>query len=244
MALYQGIYKKNDERFYKLSRSRIESFIQCKRCFFLDRKLKISHPQGFPFNLNSAVDKVLKNEFDYYRQKQAPHPYIKKLGLNAVPFQHEKLETWRENFKGLSYNHLNLKFHVFGALDDVWIDKTNNELMVVDYKSTSKKGEITLDADWQMGYKRQMEVYQYLLRKNGFEVSNTGYFVYCNGIRENYFEEKLSFKVNLISYTGSDHWIEQTLKEIYDLLNQDIIPDRSKNCDYCRYQEKLNLLKV
>jgi 2-isopropylmalate synthase len=36
-----------------------------------------------------------------------------------------------------------------------------------------------LDQEWQDSYKRQMDVYQWLLRQNGLKVSNTGYFVYC-----------------------------------------------------------------
>ena len=88
-----------------------------------------------------------------------------------------------------------------------------------------------------MGYKRQMEFYQYLLRNNGFKVSDTGYFVYCNGIRDKeMFNESLEFKMSLIPYTGSDSWVEPTLKELHSLLNQDSIPEHNPNCDYCKYQ--------
>ena len=103
---------------------------------------------SFPFNLNSAVDNLLKNEFDHYRNIQEPHPYITQLGLNAVPFQHDDIEKWRANFTGVSYDHLGLKFHLFGAVDDLWINLDNQELIVVDYKSTSKSSEITIDAPW------------------------------------------------------------------------------------------------
>ena len=166
--IYRGKYNPNRPEFFKISRSKVEYFLNCKRCFFLDRKLGIGQPPGFPFNLNSAVDSLLKSEFDQYREAQKPHPYIKKIGINAVPFKHEKIEEWRFNFKGVSYNHEALKFHLFGAVDDLWINLDNNELIVVDYKSTSKAGEVTIDAAWQIGYKRQMEFYQYLLRRNGF----------------------------------------------------------------------------
>ncbi len=237
VSYYRGKYNPKEERYFKLSRSKVELFIDCKRCFYLDRRLGIGRPPGFPFNLNSAVDNLLKNEFDYYRNRQESHPYITELGLNAVPFQHENIEKWRQNFTGVSYDHEELKFHLFGAVDDIWINLDNDELIVVDYKSTSKSSEITLDAEWQMGYKRQMEFYQYLLRKNGFKVSNTGYFVYCNGIRDKeMFNESLEFKMSLIPYTGSDNWIEPTLKDLHSLLNQDLIPEHNPNCDYCKYQ--------
>jgi RecB family exonuclease len=240
MSYYRGKYNPNEERLFKLSRSKVESFIQCKRCFYLDRRLGVGQPPGFPFNLNSAVDNLLKNEFDHYRNIQEPHPYITQLGLNAVPFQHDEIETWRANFTGVSYDHLDLKFHLFGAVDDLWINLDNQELIVVDYKSTSKSSEISIDAPWQMSYKRQMEFYQYLLRKNGFQVSNTGYFVYCNGDRsKEKFNEALEFKISLIPYTGTDSWVEPTLSSLYHLLNQDEIPKQNKNCDYCQYQKKL-----
>ena len=240
---YRGKYNPNRPEYFKISRSKVEFYLNCKRCFFLDRKLGIGQPPGFPFNLNSAVDSLLKNEFDQYRETQKPHPYIKKIGINAVPFKHEKIEEWRFNFKGVSYNHESLKFHVFGAVDDLWINLDNNELIVVDYKSTSKAGEVTLDADWQIGYKRQMEFYQHLLRRNGFKVSDTGYFVYCNGINNRpRFDEKMDFKISLIPYIGNDNWVESTLNEIHSLLNQDHIPEHSKTCKYCDYQMKTSTL--
>lgn len=170
-----------------------------------------------------------------------PHPYIKKLGLNAIPFQHEEIENWRNNFKGVTYLHEDLKLHLFGAVDDVWVNLDNDELIVVDYKSTSKNSEITLDADWQIGYKRQMEFYQYLLRRNGFKVSDTGYFVYCNGIKEkDMFDERLDFDIYLLDYTGNDSWIESTLVELHKTLNQDNTPDYTGGCEFCRYQKEVS----
>lgn len=243
MLNYRGKYNPSEKRLFKLSRSKVESFIQCKRCFYLDRKLGISHPPSFPFNLNSAVDNLLKNEFDYYRKVQKPHPYITKIGLNAVPFNHENIDKWRANFTGISYNHKQLKFHLFGAVDDLWIDLDSNELIVVDYKSTSKSAEITIDADWQMSYKRQMEFYQYLLRRNGFLVSDIGYFIYCNGIKnKQLFEESLNFKIHLIPYKGSDKWVEKSLNELHKLLNQNSIPEYGENCNFCNYQREIKIL--
>ena len=241
---YIGKYNPDSESYYKISRSKVDFFLNCPRCFYLDRRLGIRQPPGFPFNLNSAVDALLKNEFDLFRKKQKPHPYIQKLGLNAVPFKHEDIEKWRFNFKGVSHDHDKLNFHLFGAVDDIWINLDSNELIVVDYKATSKSTEVTLDADWQIAYKRQMEFYQYLLRKNGFKVSNTSYFVYCNGIRnKSSFNETLDFKVSLIPYKGNDSWVEKTLGEIHSLLQQDSVPDYSDECSHCKYQLSLDDVK-
>ena len=148
---YNGKYIPEKEDFYKLSRSKVDFFLNCSRCFYMDRRLGISQPSGFPFNLNSAVDNLLKNEFDHYRSIKKPHPYIERLGLNAIPFEHEKLDKWRHNFSGVVYQHNELKLHLFGAVDDIWINLDTEELIVVDYKATSKNSEINLNADWQIG---------------------------------------------------------------------------------------------
>ena len=106
-------------------------------------------------------------------------------------------------------------------------------------KATSKSGEVSIDADWQIAYKRQMEFYQWLLRHNGLEVSDTGYFVYCNGRRDlEKFDGKLEFVIKVIPYTGSDKWVEGTLKEIFETLESDEIPPSNPDCDFCTYTEE------
>lgn len=224
-------------RNWKLSRSKIDLFIECPRCFYVDNKLGTKRPPGFPFNLNSAVDALLKKEFDQYRKEQKPHPIMIENNVDAVPFQHEKMDTWRETFEGIQVVHKPTGMTISGAVDDVWVNP-EGELIVVDYKSTSKDAEITLDAEWQDGYKRQMEVYQWLLRQNGFTVSDTGYFVYANGKTDrDAFDAKLDFDVTLIPYTGKDDWVEETIKEAHKCLVEDTIPPVGESCDYCAYRK-------
>lgn len=231
-----GLYKKDSPTPFKISRSKIDLFLECPRCFYIDQRIGIKRPPGYPFNLNSAVDLLLKKEFDIHREHQSKHPLMEQYGVDAVPFAHELMDDWREALtKGVMFHHEDTNLLVRGGVDDVW-QHQNGELLVVDYKATSKDGEVSLDADWQIGYKRQMEVYQWLLRKNGFQVSNTGYFVYCNGRRDaEAFDGRLEFDVKVIPYTGNDEWIEPALYEIKETLDFDQIPDMGPDCDYCRY---------
>ncbi|PIS05515.1 MAG: hypothetical protein COT81_00680 [Candidatus Buchananbacteria bacterium CG10_big_fil_rev_8_21_14_0_10_42_9] len=237
-------YKKRDRNLYdtkskvpfKLSRTRLENFINCQRCFYLDRRLGVDQPPGFPFNLNSAVDHLLKKEFDLHRAKNEKHPLMKHYKVDAVPYQNSNLDQWRDNFTGVQFLHAPTNFLVFGAVDDIWINP-QDELIVVDYKATSKDGPISIDAEWQNSYKRQMEVYQWLLRQNGFKVNNTGYFVYVNGKRDaKAFDGKLEFDINLIPYTGDDSWVEDVLLEAKKCLESKHIPKASPDCDYCNYR--------
>lgn len=222
---------------YRLSRSRVDTFLNCPKCFYFDRKLGVDRPPGFPFALNSAVDTLFKKEFDLFRKAGKPHPLMVSAGIDAIPFAHKELDTWRENFVGLQYHDKQSNFLVTGAIDDVWVNG-KGELIVVDYKSTSKETEITLDADWQIGYKRQMEFYQWLFRQLGFPVSDTGYFVYANGRTDQpHFKNTLTFKTTLIPYKGNPAWIPDTLLAARACLEAPRPPASGKDCDYCAYVE-------
>ena len=235
----RNIYSPNQEKPFKLSRSKVESFMNCERCFYLDRRLGINQVPGFPFNINSAVDALLKHEFDQYRERKQPHPYMIDAGINAIPFQHENLNKWRENFVGVQYFHESSNFILHGAVDDVWISN-EDELIVVDYKATSKNDKVNINAPWQRSYKRQMEFYQWLLRKNKFTVSSRGYFVYCNGQRNrDEFNGRVEFDVDLLPYDGNDSWVEVTIEKITGCLNQDQIPDPNERCDQCKYNQEI-----
>ena len=98
---------------------------------------------------------------------------MKKYGIDAIPVENDMLDEWRNNFKGVQYHDKTTNLYLFGAIDDLWINP-KGEHIVVDYKSTSKNEEIiALDKDWHEAYKRKMEIYQWLVRKNGLKVSNT-----------------------------------------------------------------------
>lgn len=233
------IYTPGSKFPFKISRSRIENFISCPRCFYIDRRLGIDKPPPYPYTLSSAVDKLLKKEFDIHRASRTIHPFMKHYGIDALPMAHELIDEWRNPKQGIRYLHKETNLLVFGGIDDVWQDK-DEKLIIVDYKSTAKNREINIDAAWQQGYKRQIEVYQWLFRKNGFEVSDTGYFVYCNGKTDREaFDGKLEFDIKLIPYKGDDAWIEKTLFEIKDCLDSNNVPRTNPECDYCLYTKSI-----
>jgi CRISPR/Cas system-associated exonuclease Cas4 (RecB family) len=246
---YDNKYKPGQTEPFKLSRSKIDLFVQCPRCLWLDRVIGIKRPSSPPFQINKAIDELLKKEFDEFRKKQIAHHWMIEHKIDAIPFEHKDLNKWRENFVGIQYLHKPTNFLVFGAIDDVWITPSG-ELIIVDYKATSKKTEVSLDADWQITYKRQMEVYQWLFRQNGFKVSDTGYFVYTNGISEaEGFFDKVEFKTKLISYKGNDNWVEPTLIDIKKCL-EGPMPDKigvavmGGDCEFCTYAKSRTQLTL
>lgn len=221
---------------FKLSRSRLENFIWCPRCFYLDRRLGIDRPSMPGFTLNMAVDTLLKKEFDIYRAKGESHPLMKENGVDAVPFRHKDLDTWRDNFKGLEYHHKPTNLIITGAIDDVWT-QPDGKLIIVDYKATSKDGQVSLDDEWKEGYKRQIEIYQWIMRGMGFDVSNTGYFVYANGRKDlDGFNGKLLFQMTLLPHTGDTNWVEKAVIDAHRCLMGKELPSPGGECEHCEYR--------
>jgi CRISPR/Cas system-associated exonuclease Cas4 (RecB family) len=232
-------YKPGQKAPFKVSRSKIELYMQCPRCFWLDVRLKITRPNSPPFNINKAIDELLKKEFDVYRKKGEPHPLMLEHKVEAVPFTHADLDTWRENFVGVATVHGATNLHVFGAVDDLWVSP-NGDVIVVDYKATAKDKEVDINSAWQISYKRQMEVYQWLLRQNGLTVQDTGYFVYCNGRLDlDGFNNRVEFKTKIIPYTGNDAWVEPTLMNMKECMEGDMpaigVAAMGGPCDFCTY---------
>lgn len=218
--------------------------MQCPRCFWLDVRLKIKRPSSPPFQINKAIDELFKKEFDIHRAAQTKHPLSEAFGLDLVPFQHEKMDAWRDALRrGVQYLNPKTNLMITGGIDDIWVNPATGELSVVDYKATAKTGEVNLDAQWQDMYKRQMEVYQWLLRKNGFKVNDTSYFVYTNGRLDlDGFYDKVEFHTKIIPYTGSDKWVEPTIINMKKCMDSETMPnvgkrvmDSTKDCEYCTY---------
>lgn len=224
----------------RISRTKIELFSRCKRCFWLDVVKSVSAPQTPAFTLNAAVDHLLKNEMDFYRANGETPPIIRNNGLQLVPFQHKDLNRWRQNFTGISARHAATGLEIFGAIDDLWVDN-DGLLYVVDYKATSRKDDPDLERGWGPSYKRQVEVYQWLFRQNGFPVSDTAYFVYTNGLKGDlHFQDTLRFKTILVSHAGNTQWLEPTLQEIRKCMDFPEIPSSAADCPHCKYSQKIH----
>ena len=240
----KNLYQPHSSQPFRLSRGKIDLFLECPRCFYLDRRLGLARPSMPGFALNSAVDKLLKNEFDLLRKKGQAHELMKRYGIDAVPFDHPDLPIWRDDvyqFVGASVVHQPTNFEVCGIVDDVWINK-KGELIIVDYKATSTSQKISLDDEYKKMFKKQMEVYQWIFKQMGFKVAETGYFVYANAGRNRpRFDARLEFELLLLPHKGNTSWVEPTLFEIKKCLESDTLPPASPDCEYCEYRRLASL---
>lgn len=226
------------EAMTKLSRTKLELFIDCQRCFWLDVKQGVKRPSGPPFTINLAIDSLLKDEFDVHREKGTRHPVMERYEVDAIPFAHENLNRWRHNFTGVQCEHEASGFLIYGAVDDVWVDPDGN-LIVVDYKATGAKEYKIYDS-----YRRQMEIYQWLLRQNGFDVSPTGYFVFARvnkgggfgGVTDD-FAAALSFDLFIEPLVGDDSWVEAAIAGAKHCFDKKTPPEATPTCEFCLYRD-------
>ena len=187
--------------------------------------------------LNRAVDVLLKSEFDQYRERATAHPIMAEHGIDAAPFSHPDLATWRSNFKGIRLLHRPTNFLLYGAVDDIWV-APSGELYVADYKGTAsaKTDPQTLDGEYRQGYKRQLEFYQFLLRGSGFTVSRRAFIVYAVGKMDRpALDARMLFDMQLIEHLGDTGWVEPTLLKIKETLMLDSPPPSSPKCELCGY---------
>ena len=246
MSLYKtrvrNLYTPKSPDLFRLSRGKLEMFLECPRCFYLDRRLGVPRPDMPGFSLNIAVDALLKKEFDIHRAAHTAHPLMKAYKINAVPFAHEKMDDWRDSLhKGIEYHFPRTNLLITGGVDDIW-QNNKHELIVVDYKATATDKEITLDGEYKQAYKRQMEIYQWLLRQNGFKVADVGYFVFVNGQADREaFDGKLEFDVTLLPHRGDDSWVAGAVRGAYKCLNGASVPKSNWDCKYCSYVKAVNV---
>lgn len=221
----------------QLSRSKIELFTECPRCFYEDVVKANARPSSPPFTLNNAVDALFKREFDAYREAQLPHPLFATAGLEAVPLSDKRMGDWRNNFKGVRWKDPETGWTLFGAVDDLWLSSAG-EVMVADYKATAKAAEVSA-ANLYPGYRRQAEIYQFLVEQQGFAVSDRAWFVYANGIVDAArFEDTLRFRTTLILHDGRRDWVLDAFRRAVAMVEGGTIPTAGEGCGYCRFAQR------
>jgi hypothetical protein len=236
-----SMYQKGSNEPFSISRSKFSNFVNCPRCFYLDRVKGLKEPSMPGWALNSAVDDLLKKEFDKHRKEKTPHPIMKEYKLNFIPFDHPDIDKWRQSLSsGISYLDKETNLFIKGGIDDVWYDLDKEELVVVDYKAQSNNTPVEtkayLESKYHQGYKRQMDIYVHILRNMNFKVSDTTYFMVCNGEKTNdEFGNRIDFKTVLVPYEADPSWIPDKIKEMKKVLESKDIPDYNIDCESCIY---------
>ncbi|TFG35958.1 MAG: hypothetical protein E4H47_00045 [Parcubacteria group bacterium] len=216
-----------DSKAIQLSPNSLNLFLECPHCFCLDKKMGIKRPPPYPYALNIAVDLLLKKEFDQYRAKNEPHPLLVSSNISAKLFHNQKLlDQWRNNFSGIRYYDSELGATIFGAVDDV-LEFPDGKLAPLDYKTTGSSIANIYDR-----FQLQMDIYTYLLEKNGFATPKKGYLAFYVVEKQDGFNDRLPFKKEIHEIETNPDDIPQLFKEAVAVLKRVAPSPHSKDCKF------------
>lgn len=211
----------------QLSPNSLNLFLECPCCFWLEKKEGIKRPPPYPYALNSAVDALLKQEFDQYRAKNESHPLIVSQGIPAKLFHNQDLlNQWRSNFSGIRFYDKDLDATLFGAVDDV-LEFPDGKLAPLDYKSTGSSAANIYDR-----FQIQMDIYTYLLEKNGFSTPRKGYLAFYIVDKANGFNDRLPFKKELHEIETNPDDVFQLFKDAVSVLKRVSPPPHASDCKF------------
>jgi hypothetical protein len=210
---------------FKLSPSALNLMKECPRCFWLTQHKVWKRPNGIFPSLPSGMDKILKIHFDKFRDKNMLPPELceNKHCENMKLFDDkEKMKVWQSNFKGVSFKDKKGN-ELHGAVDNILVK--GKKLIVLDYKT---RGYAVKD-DTAEHYRLQQNIYNFLLRKNGYETED--YFFLLFYVPKEVTETgEVLFNTELVKMKVDVKMAENEWKKAIKLLNSDC---PTKCCEWC-----------
>jgi len=201
--------------------------------------LGIKRPPSFPYALNLSVDELLKEEFDTYRQKKLPHPLLEENGIKAHFFGNQKLlNQWRSNLAGIRYFDEQLQATLFGAPDDI-LEFNDGKIAPLDYKSTGSRVANIYDR-----FQLQLDVYTFLLEKNGYQTIKKGYLAFYVVDKSKGFIDRLPFKKEILEVETNPADIYEIFKEAILVLKQPIPPKHSSDCIFGNWFKEVKIFNL
>jgi len=215
---------------YKLSPSSLSLLKDCPRCFWLRFNKNIKRPDSIFPSLPSGMDKILKTHFDSFMEVNKLPPELNECKGLKLFKDKELLKEWRSNFKGLQYTDKDGNLFR-GAVDNILTK--GNKLIVLDYKTRG----YPLKEDTHKHYQDQLDIYNFLLRKNNYETEDYSFLLFYHPKEVNQ-NGDIIFNTDLIkidiSIKNAENIISNALKTL-----KNTIPNPSKKCGFCRWKEEL-----
>lgn len=211
----------------QLSPNSLDLFLECPHCFWLEKRKGVKRPSPYPYALNMAVDILLKQEFDSYRIKGESHPLLLANNIPAKLFSNQALlNQWRSNRVGIRFYDQTLNATLLGAVDDI-LEFSDGKFAPLDYKSTGSKVATVYDR-----FQTQMDIYTFLLEKNGFPTPRKGYLAFYIVNKEDGFGDRLPFRKELQEIETNPSDIPELFTDAVKLLTTGIPPQHSLDCRF------------
>lgn len=223
-----------NEKQIKLSSSSLNLFLECPACFWLEKNKNIKRPVEYPYLFNLELDRILKQEFDYHRKTNDLPSVLSENKIKAKLFENQKmLNQWRNKSIGLNYFDEKLGVVIFGTIDDL-LEFPDNKFSPLDYKSTELKIEKIYDR-----FQLQMDVYSFLLEKNGFSVNKKAFLVFYTINSQKGFLDKIPFKKEILQIKTNTSDVYDIFKDAVLLLKSKDVPEHSRDCKFYNWLKRL-----
>jgi hypothetical protein len=218
---------------YKFSPSSLSLLKDCPRCFWLKFNKGIEMPGGVFPSLPSGMDSVIKKHFDSFREKGTVPEEIEETGASLFS-DTEQLKIWRSNFKGVRWE--DDKGNVLhGAVDDI-LEK-DGKLIVIDFKT---RGFPCKD-DTHETYQDQLDIYNFLLRKNGHKTEDYAYLIFYHPVKVNG-QGDVVFDRTLKKMDIDVKNAERIFRKAIEVLEGDE-PASAEGCGVCGFVKKCQKTK-
>ena len=182
------------------------------------------------------MDRILKVHFDSFRDKGLLPPELEKLNGHVKLFEDvELLKVWRNNLKGIQWADEN--GNIFrGAVDNLL--QKDDKLIVLDYKTRG----YPLKDDTASHYQDQLDIYNFLLRKNGYQTENYSYLIFYhpNCVHEN---GDVDFHSDLVKVGIDIKNAEKIFKGALKILKSKI-PNSHEECSFCEWAESCKIIPM
>ena len=216
---------------YKFSPSSLSLLKDCPRCFWLHFNKKVKRPDSIFPSLPSGMDRILKEHFDKYLRLGKLPPELGKLDGVKLFDNEELLKAWRNNLKGVQWTDKDGNLFR-GAVDNIL--QKGSKLIVLDYKTRG----YPLKDDTAQHYQDQLDIYNFLLRKNSFDTEDYAYllFYHPHEVSE---DGDVVFNKDLVKMEISIKNAEKIFAKALKVLNGEM-PECSEECGFCEWGKNIN----
>jgi len=214
-----------------LSPSSISLFMECPRCFWLEKNRGIKRPSSpFP-SLPSGMDRVLKEHFDVHRGKNTPPEELEGRFKGRLFQDTIKLRDWQNNFRGLRYTDPKTGATLMGALDDLFVTESGKHAPL-DFKTRGfprKEGTHSY-------YQHQMDIYSFLLEKNGLTPADFAILIFYHPTGVNASHDVI-FDPDPVRVAVDRGRGEKLFLGAVECMQSPEPPEPGKGCQWCNWRE-------
>ncbi len=215
-----------------LSYSSLRLFLECPRCFWLEKVKGISRPDTIFPSLPGGMDGIIKKYFDRFRASGQLPPELKGKVKGKLFSNQELLNVWRNWRRGLRYLDKKTGATLMGALDDCLV--LGDRHIPLDYKTRGYPAK----EDTPSYYQDQLNIYTLLLQENGCRPAGCAYLVFYHPLEQND-GGQITFHMHPVKVDTNPERAREVFRGAVDLLSKHSCPPADSACGFCEWVDQV-----